>query len=289
MARALNDYTAPASEAARASTEADVVADLARRATEPHALYPADGLYAYIGPDGQPHVLDVEKYMESPRRIHGQATVRDVASLAGYVNKHHLDLKTEIWADTERSQVVAVINAASESGEPAWGDHRALLSLTTDPDWRAWVERDKQWWEQEDFAEFVVQHGVNVVKPDGATMLELVQSFQATKSAAFESSRRISNGEVQLTYKEDVEAKAGRSGTLQIPERLELALRPYEHSPLVKVQARFRYRIDQANLRLGYVLDRPEDAKRAAFDAIVEEIRKEIAAPVFFGVAPAVR
>ena len=50
-----------------------------------------------------------------------------------------------------------------------------------------------------------------------------------------------------------------------------------------KVTARLRYRINDGALRLGYVLDRPEDVHAKAFSELVERVAGAIEPPVFQG------
>jgi uncharacterized protein YfdQ (DUF2303 family) len=103
-------------------------------------------------------------------------------------------------------------------------------------------------------------------------MLELAKSFQATKGVTFRSDKRLDNGQVQVLYEETIEAKAGQRGEMTVPPVFVLALQPFEGSDTYRVQARLRYRISDGTLTIGYVLDRPEDVIRAAFDDVLAEI-----------------
>jgi len=78
---------------------------------------------------------------------------------------------------------------------------------------------------------------------------------------------------VQLSYKETVTAKAGQKGSIEIPKKIKLALRPYVGGPIYFIWANFRYRLDGANVRMGFKLERPENVLEAAFADIVTEIR----------------
>jgi uncharacterized protein YfdQ (DUF2303 family) len=125
---------------------------------------------------------------------------------------------------------------------------------------------------QLEFAEFIEDHLPNFVTPSAADMLELAQTFQATTKVDFASSQRVKSGETQLTYAEQQTATAGKKGNLSIPDTFEIALQPFENGPAYKVQARFRYRIHNGALTLGYRLTRPQDVRREAFNEVVTGI-----------------
>ena len=114
-------------------------------------------------------------------------------------------------------------------------------------------------------------------------MLELAQHFRANTAVKFESSKRLANGQTKLEYREDIEAKAGTKGDITIPERISLALQPYEGGPAYNVPARFRYRIAGGELALGVILDRPRDILREAFAEVVDRVAKDAGVDIWHG------
>lgn len=266
------------------------VADLTRTATEPTEIRP--GIWAAVSPLGEIHELDlrdeIERRQPNPDRKKGTYAFTEPASLVGYLAKHSRD-ETELYANVDRGTITAVINAHSDDGadDPAgWGDHRATLTLRKTDDWNNWIERDGKWLTQTGFAEFIEQHLPCCVTPDGATMLELAQSIKGTKAVTFEQSKRLKSGETKLEYREDVEAKAGARGSIDIPDEITLALTPFEHGEPYKVTARLRYRIDGAtggNLALSYVLLRPRDILLNAFGDVVGGVAKDTGRDIWHG------
>ncbi|MDG6146380.1 YfdQ family protein, partial [Lactococcus formosensis] len=75
----------------------------------------------------------------------------------------------------------------------------------------------------------------------------------------FESGVREASGDVKLNYVEETTAKAGQKGNIEIPARIQLALRPYVGGPIYSIWASFRYRLNGGNVRLGFRLERPEN------------------------------
>lgn len=272
------------------NTNAQDVIIAAMASAEPAPVEPG-GLYSVIVPPGGHHQLldlDLDKYLERPRRKQGTTQLHDADSFAQYVTKHELP-QTEVYADETNCRVVAVINAdMGNTGDgvedyAGWGDHRAQFDVKPTKSWQAWVAHDNQYMSQTDFAEHIENRSVDIVKPTGADMLELAQSISGTVGVTFESSKQISSGQRQLVYKEEVSASAGQRGRLDIPSVIELALVPWQGAPAYKVTARFRFRINNGHLLLSYSLERPEDVLHAAFADVVSVIAGDIGRPVLMG------
>lgn len=276
------------------STDTQAIIDAGMAAAEPVVLDEGKA-YAFAVPAGgtvQRIDNDLDAYRARPRRKTGTVAVHDAASFVAYVRKHGLP-ETEIWADNARQHLVAVINAHGPTVDPdddgypdglaGWADHRAGLVLTHTPAWTAWARLDRKLAGQVDFAEHVEDRLPDFVTPSGADMLELAQSFHATRSVKFDSSQRLQSSETQLRYHEEIDAKAGKRGDLAIPDTFELGLIPFEGADPYKVTARLRYRITDGQLRIGYVLDRPEDVLRSAFLDIVNKVEEHIDQTVMRG------
>lgn len=229
---------------------------------------------------GHVNVVDVEKivapYRANPARKTGTFHAHDATTFAAYLYKHGTE-DTEVWADVTGAKIVGVIDAHESAAGPVgengplagWGQHRVLYSVAHTKAWQAWVARDGQLMSQSEFAELIEDRALDIVRPSAADMLELSQTFQATIGVNFESSKMLSSGERVLEYRETVDAKAGRAGKLEIPKDFDLALIPFEGADAFKVTARFRYRITDGTLRVGYRLTRPDDVLREAFESVV--------------------
>lgn len=264
------------------TTEADAVAAIAQEAVEPHALDP-QVIYGVTTPAGADHeVIDLEHFLPSPRRKNGSITLNDSESFARYVNKHLDDAATELYADVTKQTIVALLNDHSQD-DAGWADHRATLYLRRTPQWEIWTRNDGTLLEQVAFAELVEDNLPDIVEPDGATLLEMAQSFQAHTKVQFESARHLQGGERQLIYTEETTASAGTKGDITIPPTFVLGIAPFEVGELYKVTARLRYRITDGRLRLGFRLDRPEDILRSAFSDVVKDVQTRTTIDVLYG------
>lgn len=257
---------------ATTSTENGVVAVLAQQAAEPNILEPGV-LYAHLGSEGEIILADTDHYAEHPRRAKAKRTVTSAASFVAYVDRH-ATAATEVYADTPNSTVIAVLDSHEGADLPAgWEGHKLTLSLEKTDAWTAWAAADGKWLQQLEFAEFIEDRASDVKEPTAADLLELAQSFQAHRNVEFESSERMKDGQTNLAFKETVTAKAGQKGNIVIPDELLLVLKPYVGGPAYHVYARFRYRLNGAQLSLGIVLQRPQEILDAAFADVVTAIR----------------
>jgi uncharacterized protein YfdQ (DUF2303 family) len=268
-------------ELASTNGEAQTIVDTALRSAEHHELEPGK-FYVFNTPTG---IADVDltgpEHTGIPPRKAGTTTVRDARSWTAYFNKHS-NQASEVYSDSERLTVTAVLNAHSAK-EPSWGDHRLLLQLRTTDAWKQWTQNDGQLLDQEAFAEFLEDHLAELLEPSSADMLEIAQSLQANTKVDFQSGIRLGNGQRQFQFVETTTTKAGQKGQLTVPETFVIGLIPFEGSEGYRLTARLRYRITDRGLRMGYRLERPADVLRTAFGDVVNAIDGDIEQPILNG------
>lgn len=256
------------------NTEAAVVAELADLANEAQRVAVAAGeVYLVRDGEGAVHAIDTDVYAAAPRRKTAARVVTDAASFVGYVNRHKSPL-TEVFAHTSTSSVVGVIDSHGATDLiPGWQKHTVRLALEKSKAWLAWEAADGKLVDQQTFADFLDDRYLDVIDPAPAVLIDIARTFQAKTSVNFESGFREGSGDVTLQYIEDTKAKAGQKGDIEIPARIQLALRPYVGGPIYSIWASFRYRLTGGNVVLGFRLERPENILEAAFADIVTEIR----------------
>lgn len=254
-------------------TETAAAAELARRGTEPVTLEPGAVLLVQDA-DGEERVVDTDEYDTKPRHLSAARQLRDVDSLVAYLGKHGIEGSTELYADDRAASILAVIDSHDPSGSDVpqnWQRHTALLQLTKTPAWNAWIDDDKGYSSQGDFADFLEDRASDVEFPTAAELISVARHIEATTKVDFKSAVRDSDGQITFRYEESNDAKT--KGDLSIPERITLNLRPYAGGPVYRVNARFRYRISADTIKLGYVLDRPDEVLERAFADVVAELR----------------
>jgi uncharacterized protein YfdQ (DUF2303 family) len=277
---------APQPDILEVDGEVAAIVNTAFAAATPKPLDGEGRFFSLVIPDGQERfIVDLEAerehLLDRPRRKVGVYSVADASSLLAYLAKHGTP-DTELWADPQAYTVTAVVNAhATELA--GHGDHRAVLAMRKTKPWAAWAAHDRKMLPQLAFAEHIEDRLPDIVNPPAAEMLEMAQTFNAKRSIAFESSKALSTGLVQLEYRETVDAKAGQKGRLDIPQRFTLRLVPFEGGRAQEISARLRYRINDGNLTLGYYLDRPEDVLDEAFNDVLSALQTGQAAPLYVG------
>jgi uncharacterized protein YfdQ (DUF2303 family) len=254
------------------------IIDLAVDSIDPVELDPSKLYHVTLPAGSRGEIVDLTdhlaKHAPHPHRVTGTYTPHDVASFVAYVDEHQDPAHSTIWIDLLAARLVAVLNdhASTATG---WGDHRAALQLQHTPEWKHWSGKDGQWLTQETFAEHIRDGIMEIVEPDGATMLEIAQTFEGKTKADWKSATRIDNGQVSFVYQEEIQAGAGRQGDLEIPSQLLLAIAPFYGEQPAPIAARFRYRIKEGTLSLGYKLEKPQEVLQRSVNAIADRLRGE--------------
>lgn len=276
------------------------IIDNAQEAVAPYAL--DDGtLYAVRDADGGIVLLRTPGYdrgvtqlaaESSPDQIRRSITVRDASSLIDYLDANTINGgevvgtdhrhgvgRLELWADIDRRTIKAILD-----GNDGHRVHTATLELRHSIEWTEWTSIDGKLVDQLAFAQFIEDHLSSIGAPDGAKLLEICQTLEARTKVDFKSSELLANGQRKFKYDETTEAKAGQKGDLTIPAELTLVLRPFQGSEPVAILARFRYRLDGGQLRLGIKLAEPSKALEVAFNQIVDEVQASVPVRVNHGV-----
>lgn len=268
----------------------EALLDAGRRDAKPATLHQtnARGVVVLATKDQRIETFSVERGADRPLRKRGAITVFDVCSFNRALAQHD-DGIILIYVDRDPAapKITAVLNGHTGNG-PGWGDHRAHLELRTTPQWKKWTGLDGRMIDQLAFAEHIEDNLADIVDPPGATMLEIAQHLEATRTAAYKSGIRLASGAVQFQNLENVEAKVGPR-RLEIPEAFTLGLAPLRGLPPYRVPARFRWRIAEGGaLKLGVRLQRIEDLMQTVLTDVVAQIDLSSGKRVLLdGIAPA--
>jgi uncharacterized protein YfdQ (DUF2303 family) len=216
----------------------------------------------------------VESALPAPHRKSGVVALADLPSFLQYVADQGAVKDTYIYASPETRTLTAVLNdhARSYHDLPGWRDFRVSYVAELSREATAWLGNDRKPMEQEAFAVFLEDNIEDIAEPSGETMLQVALTLQAKTEVAFSSHRRLDNGQVQLTYTENIEARAG-AGDIMIPREFAIGLRLFKNGEGYKLRARLKYRLGGGKVKFWYELDRAENAIEDAFKAYVEQAR----------------
>ena len=239
------------------------------------------------------HVLvdtvELEQHRDEPGVRRGSIEVATPAALVTYARRHLDDHRSTLWGDIDRGRLTVVLNdhADGEFGhEPGWADHQVSVQMKRSPEWEAWTAINGKPMSQVELALFLEEHLLEIVEPNGSTLLEITQTFHATEGATFKSSQAINSGEQRLTYEQTIEAQAGRNASTEIPTDLTLAIRPWLGVERVPVKAKFRFRIRDGRLVLFVSLLNLEEVSRAAVENALSGVADELDLAAIEGTAP---
>lgn len=253
-----------------------------------------DDYVLYLNPvTGETTVLDLvaarakrerDELEQTPPRKKGEVTLRTAESLVAYVTRHGGE-GTELWADLEAQRIVAYLNGDTTQ-EAGHRDFKASLALRKTDGWTAWENLNGALVDQEKFAEHIEARSIDVLEPTGAELLDIVQTIKQTTAGEFESAKRLSDGQTVLSYREQTTTTAGSKGEFSVPERFVIAVAPFEGASPFKVTAHLRTRVREGRLQLGYVLERPEDVIKAAFEDVLKHVEDNLPNYPLFNGAP---
>lgn len=237
--------------------------------------------------DGNTSRKSLEYLQKRPSVVRSSVDVYDTESFIAYVNRFARKSYPNLESETVETVIFGKITEtnvsftgvldyhADMSSQAGRGQHRVVYDCRTTPEWRRWTENDGKKMNQEAFAAFIEDNAPDIVDPSSAVMIEVAGSLDARTTGSFSSATRLTNGSVTLKYSENVEAKAGLNGDVEIPTTFAIGVSPFIGFSKFRVQARLRYRISEGKLVLWYELVRPhkvvEDCGKEALQAIQEE------------------
>lgn len=217
-------------------SDLQAIIDAGRGLATPRPFDASQRFHLIAAPGFEPRVVDLDVARQAtapyPLRKAGKYAVYDAASFVAYVARHATSA-TELYADPEKLSVLAILDGNGPAdpprgcpGTPGHQTHRCRLVLQSTVAWKKWCGIDHKMLGQTEFAEHVEDRLVDVVDPPAADLLEIAQTLVGTKSADFESTMRLRDGNTTIRFVETTTTKAGQKGQLDVPGTITLALTP---------------------------------------------------------------
>jgi uncharacterized protein YfdQ (DUF2303 family) len=233
----------------------------------------------------------VEKMQFAPRRKSGTAQLKDLDSLLVYCADQDVTIDGSgmkgataygyIYADPDSRKITAVFNDQREC--EGWRDHRAEFKAEYTTEFAKWVGKNNYQFTQSEFAEFIEDNMADIADPTATIMLEMATTIQAKTDINFSSAKRLQNGQVQLSYTEAIDARAGANGALEIPKEFALGMRIFKNGEGYKLKARLKYRLHSGSVKFWFELDRYERAVDDAFSGYITILREKSGYQVLLG------
>jgi len=227
-------------------------------------------------------IESLEYLQPAPTRIRKTLKVLDADTFINYVNRFSSPATAVFCSGPEGRTFTAVIDY-HQPDQPSWAEHTATYCCPISIEWGRWRAGDRKRMNQSDFAEFIEENVKDITAPDGvpnapnaADMLEISRTLEAKKNISFRQGTRLDNGQVQLTYNEEIDGRAGESGQLSIPELFYVAVKPFPGGDAFCVPARFRYRIQEGKLVMWFELVRPDKVLEEAYMTVRAKVAEAI-------------
>lgn len=227
-------------------------------------------------------IKDLEHLLPAPTRIRQAIRILDAATFIAYVNRF-TSPAASVFCDGPEGRTFTAVLDYHQPESPSWGNHVATYCCPITIEWGRWKSADRKRMDQAAFAEFFEENVKDITVPDSvptapnaADMLEISRTLEAKKNISFRQGTRLDNGQVQLTYNEQIDGRAGESGQLNIPEQFYIAVKPFLGGDAFCVPARFRYRIQEGRLLMWFELVRPDKVLEEAYTTVRTKIQEAI-------------
>lgn len=249
-----------------------------------------------LTPDGKPFTIVPEGFTlqtlpeaELPTRPVALAKLRDAASFIRYF-KDHACPRSRVYAQLDPAKFLAVfdefdIQDPGEQFDTAaqadWRQFRAEFAVPPSREWQTWHAINRKDLGQLSFAEFLQDNLPDVVKPDGAELLDMALNFEAMQGGKVVAVQRLQDGSQNLQF----QAEANASGSVKLPPEITLQIPVFENDEPVQLQARLKYRIkrDDGSITFKIELVRPHKVLEQAFRRTWARIESEAGAVILLG------
>lgn len=254
-----------------AQTEAQAIADLSA-IRSPEFCAATGGNFAVL-PQGYA-VHSLEPYQVAPNRIEVSHTFVEVESLIRYLDRFG-DKGTLVSVNFAAARIDAVIDGhvPGEEALPGWCKHRAAYRGSIDTRLDAWLALAGKQLSQTSFGQFLESRAADVVQPEAASVIDMVMSFEAVKKVAFRSASRLHDGQRQLVYVEENEAR----GAITVPDHFVLVLPVFTGAKPQQIKFWLRYRIIDGVLTFAVDMHDRDEVLRMAFTESVDALAGSVA------------
>jgi uncharacterized protein YfdQ (DUF2303 family) len=265
--------TEPAENLPAGAGEAAVIRDLERlvRGSEPTILRDEETGRGFLIVNGEvareippltPRVGDV---------ITERVTVYDAESFMAY-GRHFKHASSCLFVDVAAPKITLDFDY-HDAAAPGYRGHVLTWAMRTSLNWQRWTAIDGRPMTQKAFVEFLEENEIDVREPAGAALREIVQAVEGTKNVSFTNATRLANGDVDVKWTEETEAKT-KGGTV-LPGQFILGLPIFfGDKEAMQIRAFLRYSVESGKLTFKVMLHRRQEI----FETAVTEQAAAVAA-----------
>lgn len=226
-----------------------------------------------------------------PASIH--ATVRHDTdeSFIAYVNDFKDDAM-RMFVERAAAKVTVIFDYHRNANDPGVLSsnvgrltHKAVYPMPWSPQWLRWKGlADRPGVNQKTFMEFIEENGEDITAPAWVDLIDMVSRVQSKKNIEFTSGLRLSDGSIEVAYKEEAEHSGGSLKTVTMPSEIEIGIPVFVDGPAYAIKVFIRYEVDQGKLAFKIVLHRWEFTVEDAMKTAVAKIEEATGLTAHWGV-----
>lgn len=258
----------------------------AARIANPIIVHANGRKHAFV-PDGFT-LADISDPDRLPPYIKQSITLNDRSSLINYVNRFS-DQRSILIANYDTSTITARMDWHADSvADDAYGplsaqpnQHTATFKIANSLEYARWSKMEGEMHSQADFALFIEENVSDITDPDHGEIIEICRDLEATQGAQFKSRTRLENGDTAFKY----ETETRVTNDVVVPDEIRLSIPLYYGEEPTEIRAKFRFRVSDGGLLLGFKWHRVEYQRQAKFQEMAFDASGQTGRPIFFGAA----
>lgn len=217
-------------------------------------------------------VHSLEEFQDRPNRIKTDYTFRDTKSLAAYLGRFQRP-ETVAFSNPDRLEIRVIVDHHDHAADrPTHCAHHATFSAQFTQHYKAWRDFSGKSVTQVSAGLFLEERATDVIKPDAASIMDMVMQFDALKKVTFRQSTRLHDGQRQFTYSEENEAR----GNVTLPEAIQIRVSVFEGQEPEVITVRVRYRIEDGSLRFQFEIHDQKLVENTAFERCEDALKTEV-------------
>jgi len=194
----------------------------------------------------------LEQFRPAPNHYRANYSTHDLEHFIGY-SLTHASAEAGIFVDAEGMSAIAIFDMGDPL-DPAWGKHRAMLSLKKSAAYQALIDKADQSLGQNELIEFLEDWSdcVTCYAEDGTDMtvgqaVQLIRRIDLKATA--QSSHEVANFSASRSAMEEIEA---RSAGGKLPAYFVMDCAPYEALKARAIHCKLRLKITGDKPALAY-------------------------------------
>lgn len=257
-----------------------------------------------------------DEYLDGPRYRRGTASLTNLDSFIGHVNRFRDD-ESMVFACDDRTKpsLTAVFDYHGKTREttegrahqpPRFLKHHSTFAFPLSDEWKSWNKHNGKGNAMDvgAFAVFLEDHIGDVAAPgelplseaadiyidriggrdkiaSPSQLVELSKGLSINENAAITDHRKLATGESNISF--STEHTGANGAPISIPTSFQIAIPVVKDGPLYAMVARLRYRVNGAELVFWYDLWRPDLTFDHAFAEALDEVRGQTGLEVLLG------